>query len=89
MRELDEFRAKLAATPAPASSYTSSPRKRRHEQTASKGGSGKLSARTRARERQTTRDQVRLDQVSDDDTTSAPDHMSGLAADDDPPPPLD
>ena len=99
-QEIAAFRAKLdqptaAAASAPSqrshASHTSSSRKRRNERAASDvtGGSSKRNAPTRARERQTTRDQVRLDRISDDDAASAPDPASGLAADDASPPPLE
>ena len=100
-QEIAAFRAKLdqptaAAASAPSqrshASHTSSSRKRRHERAASDvtGVSSKRNAPTRARERQTTRGQVRLDQIDDDDDTlSAPDPASGLAANDESPPPLE
>ena len=99
-QEIAALRAKLdqsAATPASApshksrASHTSSSRKQRHEQAASDvtGTFSKRNAPTRARERQTTRDQVRLDRISDDNAVSAPDPASGLAADDASPPPLE
>ena len=90
-QERADMRARLAepeATPAHTPSHTSSSKKRRHERAASDvtGGSSKRNAPTRARERQTTRGQVRLDQIDDDDDTiSAPDPASGLAADDESP----
>ena len=99
-QEIAALRAKLdqsAATPASApshksrASHTSRSRKRRHERAASDvtGSSNKRNVPTRARERQTTRDQVRLDRIDDDDAVSAPDPASGLAADDASPPPLE
>ena len=94
-QERADFRARLDASEAPTdptSSHTSSSGKRRHERAASDvtKGASKRNAPTRARERQTTRDQVRLDQSDDDDDTlSAPDPASGLAADDESPPPLE
>ena len=86
------MRARLAEpdeTPAPTSSHTSSSKKRKNEQAASEAASvsSKRGTRVRAKDRHTTRDQVKIDPVSDDDTMSAPRPASGQAADDGSPPP--
>ena len=80
------MRARLAEpdeAPAPAPSHTSSSRKRRNEQAASEAASvpGKRGTRARATDKRTTREQVPIDPVSDDDAMSAPCPTSGQAAD--------
>ena len=93
-----EFRAKLdqptaAAASAPSqrshASHPSSSKKRRNERAASDvtGGSSKRHAPTRARGRQTTRDQVPVNPDGDDDIRPAPGPASGPAADGDESPP--
>ena len=75
-------------TPAPTSSRASGSKKRKNEQASSEAASvsSKHGTRTRVKERHTTRDQVKIDPVSDDDTMSAPRPASGLVVDDESPP---
>ena len=85
-QERADMRARLAEpdeAPAPAPSHTSSSRKRRNEQAASEAASvpGKRGTRARATDKRTTREQVPIDPVSDDDAMSAPCPTSGQAAD--------
>ena len=81
------MRARLAEPdepPAQAPSHTSRSRKRRNEQAANEAASvsSKRGTRARATDKRTTRDQAKINPVSDDDTVSAPCPTSGQAADD-------